>query len=412
MSDHGEDPPTPKARSYPDPNIAARYYQSLASSPSDNVALLGSHNLTSGEVEGDHTSSYFHSRPALEHRAVSSPTFAPSGATLAPGPSHSSHLNTVSESGSVSAVSDATAGGTGTGSRRGRRRERKSVKPKGAEEEWTIFGQLFEGHRAAVKGGGSEGGTGPRPPSLARPSGTRQRSSTLGGVQSRSNNLRTASGAVQGSGRPFSGNLPPLTTPSISFPGTSPTTPRPIIVPSNRGRSASKGQASASGSVGGSNGLMFSPPRRQITEEPMPLVHAHEGQEDILHHHKLGTDADDTTPPRSLSREPRPTASATKKMSKSRSRSHSNSSSSSPSSTDEPPTPATPRPSTLSALRARWKLPQLTVLQRNMLKCAGAYFLASLFTFVPYLSSFISDMPAFGTGSGLPSPTAHTIATV
>jgi hypothetical protein len=47
-----------------------------------------------------------------------------------------------------------------------------------------------------------------------------------------------------------------------------------------------------------------------------------------------------------------------------------------------------------------------------MLKCAIAYFLASLFTFVPYLASFIADISTFGKSGGVPSPSAHMIATM
>lgn len=40
-------------------------------------------------------------------------------------------------------------------------------------------------------------------------------------------------------------------------------------------------------------------------------------------------------------------------------------------------------------------LPSLTTLQRDILKCSIAYFVGSLFTFNPYLSSLISDISAF-----------------
>ncbi|KAH9940360.1 uncharacterized protein BXZ73DRAFT_42666 [Epithele typhae] len=76
----------------------------------------------------------------------------------------------------------------------------------------------------------------------------------------------------------------------------------------------------------------------------------------------------------------------------------------------------TPTPS--SALSARpwyscsFRLPTLTVVQRNILKCALAYFLASLFTFSPYLSGFIADITGDGPGERVPSPSGHMVATI
>jgi hypothetical protein len=64
------------------------------------------------------------------------------------------------------------------------------------------------------------------------------------------------------------------------------------------------------------------------------------------------------------------------------------------------PLPPPQAPPTKSIL----KLPQLTTLQRNILKCSVAYFIGSLFTFVPYLSGFLSDIVPFGSNEG-PSPT-------
>ncbi|KAH7099933.1 Fusaric acid resistance protein-like-domain-containing protein [Auriculariales sp. MPI-PUGE-AT-0066] len=63
------------------------------------------------------------------------------------------------------------------------------------------------------------------------------------------------------------------------------------------------------------------------------------------------------------------------------------------------PTPAPPPPKTT------WGFPRLTSLQRNVLKCAIAYLIGSLFTFMPVLSKWIS--PNQG-----PSIQAHLIATV
>ncbi|KZT10938.1 uncharacterized protein LAESUDRAFT_643293 [Laetiporus sulphureus 93-53] len=64
----------------------------------------------------------------------------------------------------------------------------------------------------------------------------------------------------------------------------------------------------------------------------------------------------------------------------------------------------------------RWpsfpKLPTLSPLARNILKCSIAYFIASLFTFSPYLSMFIADLTNYGSGESTPSPSGHMVATV
>ncbi|KAF8586723.1 hypothetical protein K439DRAFT_1340213 [Ramaria rubella] len=58
------------------------------------------------------------------------------------------------------------------------------------------------------------------------------------------------------------------------------------------------------------------------------------------------------------------------------------------------------------------KIPSLSRLQKNVLKCALAYLIASLFTFVPYLSGFLADVPSRGKWQGGPSPSGHMVATV
>ncbi|KAL4253307.1 Intracellular Vesicle Transport-Associated [Abortiporus biennis] len=60
-------------------------------------------------------------------------------------------------------------------------------------------------------------------------------------------------------------------------------------------------------------------------------------------------------------------------------------------------------------------IPALTPLQRNVLKCAIAYFIGSLFTFSPYLSGFISDLTNYNDeegGGSTPSPSGHMVATI
>ncbi|ESK83383.1 hypothetical protein Moror_15634 [Moniliophthora roreri MCA 2997] len=58
------------------------------------------------------------------------------------------------------------------------------------------------------------------------------------------------------------------------------------------------------------------------------------------------------------------------------------------------------------------RLTQIPVLYRNILKCSIAYFIASLFTYSPYLSGFMSDLIPYGTGGGKPLPSGHMVATV
>lgn len=58
------------------------------------------------------------------------------------------------------------------------------------------------------------------------------------------------------------------------------------------------------------------------------------------------------------------------------------------------------------------RLPTMPTLYRNILKCALAYFVASLFTFVPQLSAMISDVTQDGPAERLPSPSGHMVATM
>jgi hypothetical protein len=52
----------------------------------------------------------------------------------------------------------------------------------------------------------------------------------------------------------------------------------------------------------------------------------------------------------------------------------------------------------------------LSSLQQKILKCAIAYLVASLFTFLPFLSGLIADITS--DGESLPSPSAHLVATM
>lgn len=58
------------------------------------------------------------------------------------------------------------------------------------------------------------------------------------------------------------------------------------------------------------------------------------------------------------------------------------------------------------------RLPTVPLLYRNIFKCALAYFIASLFTYSPYLSGFISDLVTYGPGDRAPLPSGHMVATV
>jgi hypothetical protein len=76
-----------------------------------------------------------------------------------------------------------------------------------------------------------------------------------------------------------------------------------------------------------------------------------------------------------------------------------------------PPRP-TPLQQAKSVLRDRiagLHIPALSVTQKRILKCALAYFLGSLFTYVKPLSGFLTD---FTSDSDVPSPTGHMVATM
>ena len=59
----------------------------------------------------------------------------------------------------------------------------------------------------------------------------------------------------------------------------------------------------------------------------------------------------------------------------------------------------------------KWfNIPQLSTVQKDIIKCSTAYLIGSLFTFVPYFASFISDIVP-NHGSTGPSPSGHMVAT-
>ncbi|TFK44661.1 Fusaric acid resistance protein-like-domain-containing protein [Crucibulum laeve] len=79
-------------------------------------------------------------------------------------------------------------------------------------------------------------------------------------------------------------------------------------------------------------------------------------------------------------------------------------------SSSSPPSSSTYRSRIVSFFGAR--PPSLPILYRNILKCCIAYFIASLFTFSPYLSGLISDLTSYGPGERQPSPSGHMVATI
>jgi len=79
---------------------------------------------------------------------------------------------------------------------------------------------------------------------------------------------------------------------------------------------------------------------------------------------------------------------------------------------DDSNTSTTTRPSRGGPTRFLNHLLRLSTTHRNVLKCSIAYLIASLFTFSPYLSGFISDLTSYGPGERKPSPSGHMVATM
>jgi hypothetical protein len=79
--------------------------------------------------------------------------------------------------------------------------------------------------------------------------------------------------------------------------------------------------------------------------------------------------------------------------------------------TSTPSTPISHPPPQKRRWYSKWKPSPLTPLQRNILKCAVAYFVGSLFTFNPTLSGLITSVTST-RGGGVPSQSGHMVATV
>ena len=378
---------TPKTRptSFPVPGSSYQAFQ-LPTSTSEGSSSH-THTLATTSTAVPRTTQYLDVRPGFSPRSVSSP------ATNLLTPS-TSQVSEATRKGPPSFISEVSATND-VSPHRGRERSRKNPKSRITDkEEWTVFGQLMEGHRAAVSSAGTL-----KARSLSRPGRNRDRRSTITLPTSEfiSGNSVTAQ-SRQGADRAA---LQPSSSSTASASRRMPAPPTHIDTRSTSPSPRSFRPNSRS---------PLSP--RHITEEPFPVIHAHEGEEALVAHHHLGTEDFGTRPPshydangimskKLRSRSPSETES-----------SHSDSSDSDEEASDETP----PRPSTtLNPTRRKWSflvLPTLTVLQRNVLKCSLAYFLASLFTLVPYLASLISDISSFGHGHGRPSPSAHMIATV
>ncbi|KAG6842094.1 hypothetical protein C0991_002748 [Blastosporella zonata] len=84
---------------------------------------------------------------------------------------------------------------------------------------------------------------------------------------------------------------------------------------------------------------------------------------------------------------------------------------------DEEPSPSlSPEPSDVPWYSPQ-RIPSVPTLYRNVLKCAIAYFVASLFTFNPFFADILSKITAYGDISGVPGrrepfPSGHMVATI
>ena len=374
---------TPKARptSFPTPSSSYQAFQ-LPTSTSEGSSLRP-HTLNPTNTSVARSTPYLDVRPSLGNRSVSSP---PPIEFLTTSTSQVSEISGTSNRGPNSIISEVSASND-VSPHRGRERWRKTPKSRIAgKEEWTVFGQLMEGHRAAVSSAATR--------SLSRPGRNRPRRSTVTLPTSES----TSSNNVTTPPRRRADRVTLQPTSSSSTATFSLRSSRPIDT---------QNVSSFSRSLVLNSGLMFS--ARHITEEPFPVIHAHEGEEALVAHHRLSTEVVNTRPPSHYDT----TGTKTKKPS-SRSPSPSQSSHSESSDTDEEASEDS-SPTIINPTKRKWlsfTLPTLTVLQRNVLKCGLAYFFASLFTLVPYLASFISDISSFGHGHGKPSPSAHLISTV
>ena len=323
-------------------------------------------------------------------RSMSNPDF------LSADISHGSRLADVSETDTMENFSDLNRSRTQPRIKSRRRRkldrdENAKVMSTGEEEippDWTVFGELFEDHHAPLIG------------QQATEGGRKVNAATASSLVGEEPGVARSASSVIRHWRSIMANARPSRIARDEEHGvlnSEGSSSRPIDILS-RAKTTKKAPANA-----GSPKTMQSPDTEQDRESILPLRRVFDGDEDVLDHHRLTADYE--RPSRVPSR-----------MSRSRSaKSLTSDSSDSNSDSDdsEPSSPSlTHNKVTATLKRLKDEIPPLSTLQRNMLKCAIAYFLASLFTFIPFLSNFISDIGSFGKGSEIPSPSAHMIATM
>lgn len=254
--------------------------------------------------------------------------------------------------------------------------------------DWTVFGELFAGQQAPIINENASGGSTKRSTTTAGSSTV-----TGSGVARTTSSVILHWKSIINNSRQIRANADEERTEPVA--SSSSTQPVDILA---RARSSRVPNTATVGSPV----TTISPKTNAIPEElSSPMVPVLDGQEDNLAHHRLSTDYDRAS--QKARKQTRHTTSS------------SDSDSDTESEVETPHEESRPRfYSKPMYLIRRWReeIPSLSTLHRNMIKCAIAYFLSSLFTFVPFLSSLISDITTFGKGGGAPSPSAHMIATM
>lgn len=308
--------------------------------------------------------------------------------------SHGSRLADVSETDTVENFSDLNRSRTQP---RGKSRRKRKVDRTGSarimslgEEEvpqdWTVFGELFEDNHAPIVGKKSS-------------QRGRTRSNTVANASETTNATvaRNATSVIRHWRSIITASRPPRNDEELQAALNGGTSSSRAIDILSRGKTVKKPPANVG--VGSPTAML---PPEEDRSSISPLRRVFDGDEDNLAHHRQSADYE-----RSI-RAPAP-----RRRSKSiESPSSGTSDTSSDSDDPQTPTPASQNKPMSIFKKLRDEIPTLSTLQRNMLKCAIAYFLASLFTFVPFLSNLIADIVSFGKGSEGPSPTTHMIATV
>ncbi|PVF97453.1 hypothetical protein CPB86DRAFT_706963 [Serendipita vermifera] len=312
--------------------------------------------------------------------------------------SQTSRLADVSDADTVDAGSTVNRSRT---ERRARSKRKKKIARTGSEAvmsrgedelvpDWTVFGELFEGHHAPLvtkrslpRGKRSasvsvipEGG----PSNLGRTTSSvlKHWQNIIAASRSSRSNIRDEERGEESTVAPSSSQLS-----------------RPIDITSTVSSSR------LAPDLTGSPPFFTFSPQRQYADERISIIRDSATSSEGI------SQQQPTSPSQNLKPDP-PTQTA-------RPQQTSSSSDSSSDSEDDRSKPKTnSHKSRISTTLSSWraKVYPLSTLQRNMLKCAFAYFISSLFTFVPFLSQFVSDISSFGKGGGFPSPAAHMIATI